>query len=403
MSTPTDISNETAPAAPEAKAGSKRPILAALLLGFLALGGWKYAATIGHERTDDAQVEGDIVGLAVRTSGAVKEVRFADNTHVTAGDVLVVLDDDIQKAKLAQAEAALEVAKAQAEAAEKSAALSDRNARGTKTATRAQLDGAAYGATQTKEQIAASEARVTAAKSTLAQAKDEEGRAKRLFDTGSVSKAQFDLAKTALDNAQSGYDQSVANLESARANVGSAQSRVAETAAKLEQVSDVDTLVAEAAARSRTAKAQVLVAQASRDLAALDLSFTKIVAPQAGVVTKKSVGVGQLLGPGSTIAQLVPDGSLWIVANFKETQIGAMRTGNPVEIEVDALPGRKFQATVESFSPATGSRFSLLPPDNASGNYTKVVQRIPVRMKIENLGDALLRPGFSVTANVKVR
>jgi membrane fusion protein (multidrug efflux system) len=403
VSTPTDISNETAPAAPEAKAGSKRPILAALLLGFLALGGWKYAATIGHERTDDAQVEGDIVGLAVRTSGAVKEVRFADNTHVTAGDVLVVLDDDIQKAKLAQAEAALEVAKAQAEAAEKSAALSDRNARGTKTATRAQLDGAAYGATQTKEQIAASEARVTAAKSTLAQAKDEEGRAKRLFDTGSVSKAQFDLAKTALDNAQSGYDQSVANLESARANVGSAQSRVAETAAKLEQVSDVDTLVAEAAARSRTAKAQVLVAQASRDLAALDLSFTKIVAPQAGVVTKKSVGVGQLLGPGSTIAQLVPDGSLWIVANFKETQIGAMRTGNPVEIEVDALPGRKFQATVESFSPATGSRFSLLPPDNASGNYTKVVQRIPVRMKIENLGDALLRPGFSVTANVKVR
>ncbi len=403
MSTTTDISNETAPAAPEAKAGSKRPILAALLLGFLALGGWKYAATIGHERTDDAQVEGDIVGLAVRTSGAVKEVRFADNTHVTAGDVLVVLDDDIQKAKLAQAEAALEVAKAQAEAAEKSAALSDRNARGTKTATRAQLDGAAYGATQTKEQIAASEARVTAAKSTLAQAKDEEGRAKRLFDTGSVSKAQFDLAKTALDNAQSGYDQSVANLESARANVGSAQSRVAETAAKLEQVSDVDTLVAEAAARSRTAKAQVLVAQASRDLAALDLSFTKIVAPQAGVVTKKSVGVGQLLGPGSTIAQLVPDGSLWIVANFKETQIGAMRTGNPVEIEVDALPGRKFQATVESFSPATGSRFSLLPPDNASGNYTKVVQRIPVRMKIENLGDALLRPGFSVTANVKVR
>jgi membrane fusion protein (multidrug efflux system) len=403
VSAATDISNENAPVAPEGKAGSKCPILAALLLGFLALGGWKYAATIGHERTDDAQVEGDIVGLAVRTSGAVKEVRFADNTHIAAGDVLVVLDDDIQKAKLAQAEASLEVAKAQAEAAEKSAALSDRNARGTKTATRAQLDGAAYGATQTKEQIAASEARVTAARSTLAQAKEEEGRAKRLFDTGSVSKAQFDLAKTALDNAQSGYDQSVANLESARANVGSAQSRVAETAAKLEQVSDVDTLVAEAAARSRTAKAQVLVAQASRDLAALDLSFTKIVAPQAGVVTKKSVGVGQLLAPGSTIAQLVPDGSLWIVANFKETQIGAMRTGNPVEIEVDALPGRKFQATVESFSPATGSRFSLLPPDNASGNYTKVVQRIPVRMKIENLGDALLRPGFSVTANVKVR
>jgi membrane fusion protein (multidrug efflux system) len=179
---------------------------------------------------------------------------------------------------------------------------------------------------------------------------------------------------------------------------------VQEASARAEQAGEVDVLIAQARARAATAHAQVAVAQAARDLAALELSYTKIVAPQDGVVSKKTASVGQMLAAGQGIVQLVPTRELWVTANFKETQITKMRAGQPAKVEVDAFPGVGLHGEVESFSAATGARFSLLPPDNASGNFTKVVQRVPVRVKLRDLPQGVaLRPGMSVELTIDTR
>ncbi len=177
-----------------------------------------------------------------------------------------------------------------------------------------------------------------------------------------------------------------------------------EASAKLTQSSDVDALIEQARAKARTAHAQVRTAEAARDLAALELSYTKIVAPQRGTASKKTIAVGQMVAPGQTIVQLVTTQSSWITGNFRETQIGGMRVGQATEIEIDAFPGVKFHGEVESFSGATGARFSLLPPDNATGNFTKVVQRVPVRIHLHDIPTGVaLRPGMSAELSVNTR
>jgi membrane fusion protein (multidrug efflux system) len=208
----------------------------------------------------------------------------------------------------------------------------------------------------------------------------------------------------ARDVADAALNQTKARLASLRAMTSAASSRVQEASARAAQAGDVDSLLNQTKARVRTAKAQVAIAQASRDLAALELSYTKIVAPQDGIVSKKSVGVGQMLSVGQGVVQLVPTRELWVTGNFKETQLTRMHVGQPAEIEIDAFPGTKLLGEVESFSAATGARFSLLPPDNASGNYTKVVQRVPVRVRLRDLPEGLpLRPGLSVELTVNTR
>ncbi|MET0344053.1 MAG: HlyD family secretion protein, partial [Polyangiales bacterium] len=181
------------------------------------------------------------------------------------------------------------------------------------------------------------------------------------------------------------------------------RSKVAEATAKLEVSDNVDTLMQQAAARAATARAQAETAQAVRDLAALELSYTKIHAPHDGVVSKKSINEGQAIASGQTIVQLVPD-ARWVTANFKETQVAHMRTGQPVKVQVDAFPDVKLSGHVQSFSGATGARFTLLPPDNATGNFTKVVQRIPVRIQLDAAPEGVpLLPGMSVSVKVDTR
>lgn len=306
-------------------------------------------------------------------------------------------------AELAQAEAALLQAIANADAADANAALAERAAVGNKSASRATLAGSVVGEKTSAEQLNEGHAQLSSADAQLTQAREDAERARALVKSNAMSKAQLDQTETRLRLADSNLQLARARIETLKSSVVAARSRVDEASARAAQNSDVSSSVKQARAQADAAKAQVKVSIALRDLAALDLSYTKILAPMSGVVSKKSVTVGQGVAAGQSMVALVPD-EMWVTANFKETQIGAMRTGQPVKIEVDAFPGKKLEGHVESLSGGTGSRFALLPPDNASGNFTKVVQRLPVRIKIDHAPEGLpLRTGLNAFLTVDTR
>jgi membrane fusion protein, multidrug efflux system len=395
-----------AQAAPAPAAKAAKPNRTPVVMGILAVvtaaagAGW-YVTHKGLESTDDAQVDADVVSVPVRLGGVVTKVAFVENQPVKAGEVLAELDPEPAKAHLAQAEANLAAAMASAEAAEADARVAETNARGNKTVAEASLHGAQSTAVASSQQINEGEAQVVAAAANQARYKLDLDRAKSLVASGSIAQAQLDQAQTAFDTGAAALDQAKARLASLKAGSSQAQSRIQEANARFQITSNVDVLIEQARSRARMARAQVNVSQASRDLAALDLSYTKILAPQDGVVSKKTVAVGQAVTVGQGIVQLVPDQPPWITGNFKETQIHAMRPGQPAHVTVDAFPGITLHGKVESFSAATGAKFTLLPPDNASGNYTKVVQRVPVRVHLEDLPTGIaLRPGMSVDLTV---
>ena len=321
-----------------------------------------------------------------------------------AGDVLVELDDSQLKARLAQAEADLASAKAQAEGADNDVKVTETNVKGQKSVAEASLQGANVGITSNADEVAQAEAQLAAATSTKNQAQTELERTKKLFDSGAISKDALDAAQSTFDSADANWANAKARLAFAKANTSQAQAKIMEAQARLGQTSAVDAQIASARARAAVAHARVDLAQASRDLAALDLSYTRIVAPKDGIASKKAVTVGQMLSPGQSIVMVVPQSGAWVVANFKETQVAKMHVGQQVELDVDAYPGTPLHGEIESMAQATGARFSLLPPDNATGNFTKVVQRVPVRIKlVDPPADKPMRPGMSVTAEVRIK
>jgi len=324
-------------------------VLGALALVGIAFGVMRWRWGLTHVSTDDAQVEGHIIPTLARVAGYVAQVPVIENQHVRAGDLLVSLDDREFAARLAQADADLQAALAVGG-----------DGRPASTGRTGQADA----------EIAAARAEVARAEAASTRAQQDLARQQQLAARGIVSPSD-------LETAQSTAAASTAAVEAARRNVEAAQ-----------------------AARTG-ASAKVLSARAARDRAALDLSYTHIVAPSDGVVSRKTVEVGQYVQAGQPLLDVVPLEDVWVVANFKETEIRDVSPGDHAEIRVDAYPGRSFRGHVESLSPATGARFSLLPPDNATGNFTKVVQRIPVRIHVDGLDPAHpLRPGMSVTATV---
>jgi membrane fusion protein (multidrug efflux system) len=387
-----------------ARGTSNKPLriaLAVLLLAFLAGGYWY--VNRGIERTDNAQVDADLVAVPARVAGVVTRVHFQENQRVKQGDLLAELDDTPARARLSREQANLAAARAALSAAVADASLTQTNALGGRDVAAANLRVSSAGARASSDEIREGEAQLLSAKTRLLQAENDLTRAKQLFEAGAGTRTQLDQAQTARDLGESALSAESARLSSLRLSQAQSESRVAEASAKLRQSSQVTTLVAQATARREAAEAQVALSQAAVDIATIDLSYTQIFAPHAGVVSRKNVNEGQAVGLGQPIVQLVPD-ARWVTANFKETQLTHMALGQPVKFAVDAYPGVSFTGEVESISGATGSRFALLPPDNATGNFTKVVQRVPVRVRVRQVPPGLtLRPGMSVTLEVDTR
>jgi membrane fusion protein (multidrug efflux system) len=353
---------EGAPKEKRPKRGIVLAIAAVLVLlaGTWAVRKWSYGRS--HESTENAQVDGHLVPVLSKVSGYVSSVNADENTHVESGTPIVIIDDAEYRVRLAQAEADLAAAQAAA---------------GTHNTT-----GQAEAQVQTATgQRAALSAQIDAARANATKAHADLTRFRELADKQIVSRQQLDAAQAAAEAA----DANVVALEQQAAAAGAS--------------------VTNAQAGVRLADARLQAARAARDNAQLQLQYTRIEAPTSGIVSRKQVEVGQLVQAGQPLLTIVADTGAWVTANFKETQLADIRVGQQVEIEVDTYGGATAKGVVESVAAATGAKFALLPPDNATGNFTKVVQRVPVRIRItEGLGkDRPLRPGMSVTAHVAVR
>jgi membrane fusion protein (multidrug efflux system) len=383
------------PALPEAAAASEKPksskrwlilgaVVAALLLG---IGGYSWY-THGKESTDDAQIEADVVQISARVSAQVKKLHVVDNQHVKKGDLLVELDDADYAARAEQAQAEVDTAAAQAAAADAQAQVQTAGAHGGFTSARAGVTGSAA-------MVQTAQAGLVKAQADEKKAALDLQRSKDLFAAKVVPQSKLDDDQAAFDVAHAATLQATAQLAAARGRVGEAEGRLSSS-------SPVAASVAAAQANAKLAHAREKSAEASLALARLQLSYTKVYAEQDGQITRLTAREGQLLQVGQPLASLVPD-QTYLVANFKETQIGSMKAGDPVEVEIDAYSGRKLEGKVESLAGGTGARFSLMPPDNASGNFVKVVQRVPVRIAWVNPpSDIALRPGLSADVTVKV-
>ncbi|HET8656611.1 MAG TPA: HlyD family secretion protein [Longimicrobiaceae bacterium] len=350
-----------------AKEGGGRPrfvlvIVGVVVLAVLAYFGWRWWEGRHYESTDDAHVAGDVVPVLAKVGGYVTSVTVEDNQRVKQGQPLVTIDPSELQQRLQQAQAQLRAAQ--------------------------QAAGTRASVGQTEAQAQAAQAQASAAQAAIAQAEanakkaaSDVSRLRPLAEQGIVSKQQYDAAVAASDAAQAQLTAARQNAQAARSQVQAAQATVG-------------------GAQDQVTSAKVAVEQAQ-----LQLSYTHIVAPTSGVVAKKNVQVGQLVNPGQALMTVVPLDSVWVEANMKETQLQYLNAGDSVEIHVDAYPDETFHGVVESVSPATGSTFALIPPDNATGNYTKVVQRVPVRIQVAGSNDRKhpLRPGMNAVVKVKVK
>jgi membrane fusion protein (multidrug efflux system) len=378
-------------APPRRRLGSRR-VRVAVVAGLLLLAGvawWLHARH--YEDTDDAQIDGNIGAVSARVPGNVVAVRVVDNQAVKAGEVLVELDTTDLEVALAQARAAVVQAQAQVEAETPGVGITETTNRATLTSADADVENA-------RADVEAAERDLDQAEANDRLAQLQLQRAKQLVAGASMAPAE--------------YDQRAAQADVTHAAVAAARRRLDGRRAKLAQmVARQEEAHRNAPRQLVTREAQVSVRRANLELAQaqlkqaqLNLSYAKVTAPFDGVVGRKSVNVGDRVQPGQQLMALTQAGALWVTANFRETQVEQMRVGQAVEVHVDAISA-DFRGRVESFAGATGSRYSLLPPENASGNYVKVVQRIPVRIGLEpgQPGLERLRPGMSVEPQVKVR
>ena len=388
--------------APAKKKSSTRPYL--ILCAVIAIGIVGYlvftAITRGKENTDDAQVDADVVPIAVRVGGQVMKVAVVDNQVVKKGDLLVEIDPRDLQAKSKQAEAELAAAKAQAQAADAQVAIVSSSAKGGLSAAKAALSGSAASVGGADAQIASAKANITKAQAEASRADLDLKRAEALRKDDAIPQAQLDTQRTNRDSANAALAAAQAQLQMYNEQKINAQTRVSESAARVEQSTPVDAQLDTAKANADLAHARVASAEAQLSFAQLQLSYTRIEAAADGVLSRIAVREGQLLQPGQQVVALVPT-TTYIVANFKETQLGQMKAGQKVKIDIDAYPGRDLEGVVASTAPGTGARFSLLPPDNASGNFVKVVQRVPVKITWTNLPQDL-HPSAGMSADVTV-
>jgi membrane fusion protein (multidrug efflux system) len=384
----------------------RRGIIVAVvvLVVLVALGIW-WRSTYSED-TDDAQVNGHLIQISSRIAGQVIKVNVNENQFVNRGEEIANLDPKDFQVAVENAQAALDSAKAAASAAHVNVPLITVNTGSTLSSAGADVNGARAQVSQAQQQLQAAHARVDQAQANSVKAQADLDRYKPLVEKDVISKQQFDAAVAAADASKAALADAQATEQAAQDGVRVARERMAQSEAQLKYAQTGPQQIALQNARVKQAEAQVEQAQAALDQAKLNLSYTRIVAPAAGIITRKSVEINQNVSVGQNLLTLVSLEDLWITANFKETQLRHMHQGQKVQVHVDAT-GRDYTATVTQIGGATGSVLSLFPPENATGNYVKVVQRIPVRLDFTNLAkedpNHELRPGLSVEPKVWVK
>jgi len=404
--TPAEPNQSTAETEIEAPRSRRRGliIVGIVVVAIIALAIWWHSTF--SEDTDDAQVNGHLIQVSARVGGQVLKVDVEENQTVKAGDPIVELDPSDYQVAVENAEAALASAKANAAAANVNVPITTVN-------TGSNLNSAGYDVSGTQAAVAQAEKQLEAAHAMVAQAAANNTKAQAdleryrpLVAKDVISKQQFDAAVAAADAAKAQLADALANEQAAADGVRVAHDRELQAQAQLKSAETGPQQVAAQDARAKQAEAQVQQAQAQLDQAKLNLSYCKIVAPADGIITRKSVEVDQNIAPGQNLLTLVSLQDIWITANFKETQLKHMEAGQQVKIHADAT-GKDYSGRVTQIGGATGSVLSLFPPENATGNYVKVVQRLPVRIDFTDLAhedpNHQLRPGLSVEPTVRVK
>jgi membrane fusion protein, multidrug efflux system len=403
-------------------------------LGILGWGGWAWYRSGAEVSTDDAYVEGTISPVSAKVSGHIVEVLVRDNQAVKSGEVLFRVDPRDYEAKLAQARATVLVAEANVRAARAEVPLARETTRSQVDEVRAALEGSRVNVRSSESAVDEARARleskraavmamradVAAAQSAQRKASRDLDRMKALMKNDYVSRREHDDALAALETATANLDaverrmgqtekevqQTEAEMASRKLAIEQAQQRVAEVRGTLARAESQQGQVSVKSAELARAEALLKAAQTDVGVAELNLEHTIVRAPTDGVVSKRSVEVGQVVQVGQPLLALVPLHDVWVVANFKETQLTSIRPGQRVEVRVDTYPGMVFVGSVNSISAGTGSRFSLLPPENATGNWVKVVQRVPVKILLDGktVGNPQpLRAGMSAVVTVRLK
>jgi membrane fusion protein (multidrug efflux system) len=398
---PSGDSTQSANGKRMARAKIIAPIVVLLLA---AASAFTYRYFAGWESTDDAQIDGYINPISSRVAGYITNVYVDDNQYVKAGTPLAQIDTKDYEVALASAQATLANDQATADASQVNVPVISVNTSTQLVSAEADVANTRAGISGSEQQLAAAQAAVLQVEANSAKAQDDVKRYKQLVDKQEIPEQLYVQAVQTANGAAAAVQAALANVKAAQDAVRQAQSRLAQASASVVSAQTGPQQIRIQQSRAVAATAAAHKSKTAVEQAQLNLSYTSIVAPVDGIVAKRSAQPGQYVSPGQQLMAVVPLDDIWVTANFKETQLRNMRPGNPVEIQVDAY-GRTYTGHVESIAGGTGAVFSLLPPENATGNYVKVVQRVPVRLRLDKGQDPerQLRPGMSVVPRVNVR
>jgi len=383
--------------------GFRIAILIALVV-LVVVGFFVYRYLTSYESTDDAQVDGHINSISARVSGHVTKLNIRDNQYVNAGDALVEIDPTDYQVALDRAKADLANAQAAAVAAGVTIPITDINTSSQVSASQADVNTARAGIQVSEQQLQAAKAQLQEAQANDVKAQNDLGRYKQLVTKQEISQQQYDQAVASAQASAAGVEAARANVDAALQQVTQSRNKLVTAEANYRYANTAPQQMKMTKAKADAALAEERRAKANLQQAELNLQYTKVIAPVNGIVSNRTVEVGQNVAPGQELMKVINLDDVWITANFKETQLRDMHAGQRVTLEVDAN-GRKYNGKVDSVAGASGARFSLLPPENATGNYVKVVQRIPVKIDLDpgSNKDHQLRPGESVTPKVWIR
>jgi membrane fusion protein (multidrug efflux system) len=370
-----------------------------LVAGFFL---WRYLGS--YESTDDAQIDGHLNSISARVSGHVAKLLVKDNQYVEAGTPLIEIDPKDYEVAVASARAAYQDALATAESMQVNVPITTTNTGSQLSGAQAEVESARAGISVAHQQFDAARAQLEQAIANDIKAQNDVGRYKQLVDKQEISHQQYDQAVAAARSSAAGVAAARASATAAEQMVAQAQAKRDQAEASLRSAETAPQQISVIRSRAQSALAQAQQKKAQLEQATLNLQYTRLVAPVNGIVSNRSVEVGQNVSIGQELMKIINLDDIWVTANLKESQLRSMRPGQRATISVDAY-GRKYNGHVESIAGASGALFSLLPPENATGNYVKVVQRIPVKITFDpgETKEHILRPGMSVEPKVWVR